>query len=173
MAPTYGVDMISMFFLFYLFFADTRTKGSPLASMACRLIQIQVCIIYGYSGLDKVKGPMWWSGEALWGVVSNVQIARWDFSVLSHFPLALVLATFATMIWEIYFPALVWVRPVRNWVLGFGVLLHVGIAVTVNIPFFGLLMILSYICFLTEEEASKMMLSIRRVVPSMQAVARR
>lgn len=151
MAPTYGVDMIATFFLFYLCLAGSRS--SALLSMACRLVQLQVCIIYGYAGLDKVKGPLWWSGEALWGVVSNVQIARWDFSWLSHFPLLLVLATFTTLMWEIYFPAIVWIRPIRKFVLAFGVLLHVCIAVTVNIPFFALLMILSYITFLDEGEA--------------------
>lgn len=170
MAPNYGVDMIATFFLFYLCFADfsspeKRRAAGPkawLGSMALRFLQLQTCIIYMYAGLDKVKGPQWWGGEALWGVVSNVQIARWDFSFLSSFPLGVVLATYFTLVWEIYFPVLVWFKAVRPYVLVFGVLLHIGIGVTVSIPFFGALMIISYIPFLEEDYAAR----LNRLLPS-------
>jgi hypothetical protein len=165
MAPSYGVDMISSFFLFYLCFADDRpSRGfrGALSSMAFRLSQVQICIIYAYSGLDKVKGPQWWAGEALWGVVSNQQLARWDFTPLSHLPLLLVAGTYLTLMWEIYFPVLIWVKPVRNAMLLFGVALHIGIGLVVNIPFFGALMILSYIFFVDEGFARGLLERLRR-----------
>ncbi|MBI3555506.1 MAG: HTTM domain-containing protein [Deltaproteobacteria bacterium] len=161
MVPSYGVDMIASFFLFYLCFADYAEKRKQssgrtmLGSMACRLIQIQICIIYAYSGLDKVKGVQWWGGEALWGVVSNVQIARWDFSFVAHFPLLLVAATYSTLAWEIYFPVLIWFKPLRNFMLLFGVALHIGIGLVVNIPFFASIMIISYLVFLDETVAAR------------------
>ncbi len=161
MVPSYGVDMIASFFLFYLCFADysdkrKQTSGrTMLGSMACRLIQLQVCIIYAYSGLDKVKGVQWWGGEALWGVVSNVQIARWDFSFVAHLPLLLVASTYSTLAWEIYFPVLIWFKPLRNFMLLFGLALHFGIGLVVNIPFFGAIMMISYIVFLDESVAAR------------------
>lgn len=159
----FGVDMIATFFLLYLCFADFRHQpgkrqgpevlAATLGSMAFRLVQIQVCIIYAYSGLEKLKGGDWWRGEALWDVLANAQIARWDYSWVAEFPLAVVAATYLTLAWEIYFPALIWSRKWRYPMLVFGVLMHFGIAVSVNLPFFGALMILSYSVFLREEHA--------------------
>lgn len=168
MAPTYGVDMIGSFFLFYLMLAGDpwRAKRSSelsrcLSSIGYRLAQCQVCIIYAYSGLDKVKGPQWWSGEALWGVLSNVQLARFDFSIVAHAPLVVVALTYATLMWEIYFPVLVWVKPLRKFMLLFGVALHLGIAAALNLTFFAAIMIFSYILFLDEGVAGRWLAAVR------------
>jgi hypothetical protein len=152
----YGVDMISCFFLLFLCFADFRDDRryrpgdlqATLGSMAYRLCQIQVCIIYGYSGLKKLKGVLWWNGEAIWNSMADPQLARWDFSWAAHFPLALAAAAYLTLAWEVYFPALIWFRPIRLPVLLVGVFLHLGIAVTLNLPVFAVLMVLTYVFFL-------------------------
>ena len=79
-AFAYGVDLITSVFLFYLVFGDYRPDikkrdwRSDLGSIAFRLAQLQICIIYGFAGLDKVKGR-WWSGDALWYVFTNPQYA--------------------------------------------------------------------------------------------------
>jgi hypothetical protein len=158
MAIVYGVDLISTFFFLYLSLADPRRsapKGvdlrSILGSLAFRLCQIQVCIIYGYSGLEKLKGTHWWAGEAIWDVLANAQLARWDFSWLADFPLAIVGATYATLLWEVYFPVIVWQRKLKAPWLAFGVLLHLGIGITMSIPFFGGLMVVAYVLFLEKE----------------------
>lgn len=153
---SYGFDFISTFFFFYLIAADTRASSRPnnwrsgLSSVAMRLIQIQFAVIYFYAGLDKVRGPSWWSGEALWTVLANWQLARGDFSVLAQFPLVIVFLTYSTLLWEIYFPVLVWIKPLRHWVLLFGVLLHLGIALGLGLGFFGFLMIVGYLVFLED-----------------------
>jgi hypothetical protein len=155
----YGADMISCFFLFFLCMADHRSDReyrpgdlqATLGSMAYRLCQIQVCVIYGFSGLKKLKGVTWWSGEAIWNSLSDPQLARWDFSWASHFPLALAFTAYLTIAWEVYFPALIWVRPIRKPLLLIGILLHLGIAVSLCLSFFSLLMVLTYSFFLDRE----------------------
>jgi hypothetical protein len=157
MASIFGIDMISTFFLLYFCFVRLDARRGSLAraltSVAFRLGQLQICIIYAYSGLEKVKGPAWWKGEAIWDVMANSQLARMDFSWLAHLPLVIVAATYLTLAWEVYFPVLVWLKPVRRPMLLFGAALHVGIAIALNIPFFGMLMIISYALFLTPQEA--------------------
>jgi hypothetical protein len=153
MTIAYGVDSISSFFLFCLIFSCSKIrKGALFESMALRFLQIQVCVIYAYSGLEKLRGVLWWKGEALWYALANYQIARFDFSWLAHAPLLIVFGTYSTLLWEIYFPVIVWIKPIRKYVLLFGIILHFGIAVTVQIPFFALLMISSYILFLDSKE---------------------
>lgn len=169
MAIVYGLDMISAFFLFYLIFAKTDSKpksknswAQMLSSMALRFTQIQVCVIYAYSGWEKLKGPAWWRGEAIWSVFANTQIARWNMDWVAHFPLVISAVTYATLLFEIYFPALIWLKRWRAALLVLGVLLHLGIGLVVFIPFFSALMVLSYVSFLTPNEAEWI---LRRVNP--------
>ena len=156
MAIAYGFDLMSTFFLFYLCFVSYEKElkvGSlkaTVSSIAFRLCQIQVCLVYAYSGLGKLRGNQWWNGQALWDVLANPQRARFDFSFLSHFPIVLIIATYLTLAWEIYFPVLVWNKSSRYPTLLLGALMHLGIAFTINLPFFGLLMIVSYSLFLED-----------------------
>lgn len=174
MAIAYGIDIISTFFLLYLCFADYRLEArrqktvaswlnGAMGSIAWRLCQIQICVIYAFAGIEKLKGTHWWRGEALWDVLANSQLARFDFSWISSFPLAIVAMTYSTLAWEIYFPALIWVKRARYPMLAFGVLLHIGIAVTVSIPFFGMLMIVAYALFLEPRHAAFLVNLPRRI----------
>lgn len=152
MAATYGVDSIFTFFLLSLFLVGSGKPGSAMASVGMRLIQIQICVIYAYSGLGKLRGTSWWTGEALWGVLANPQLARFDFGWTAHFPVLLSVLTSATFIWEIYFPVLIWLPRLRPWMLLFGLGLHASIGVMMNLPFFALLMASSYALFLSQRE---------------------
>jgi len=169
MAPTYGFDLIAIFFLLYLCLAEYKTSKrkwrNDLSSVGLRLVQLQVCIIYAYSGLDKARGPMWWAGESLWGVLANPQLTRFDFTFFAQWPLLVVIFTYSTLAWEIYFPVLVWSKTFKNFMLLFGVALHVGIALMINIPFFGLLMIVSYIVFLDNDVAKRWANRLSKLLP--------
>jgi hypothetical protein len=171
MAIVYGLDMISVFFLLYLSIANTRLSderasskdkdwSALLTSVSLRLIQIQLCIIYAYSGWEKLKGVAWWRGEAMWLVFASPQYARFELGWVSHFPLLLSAATYLTLLWEIYFPMAVWMPKLRPWLLAGGVLMHLGIGLTILIPFFSAVMISIYVTFLTEEQAKRAMARI-------------
>lgn len=166
LAISYGVDMVACFFLAFLCLADFRAEGSKqryragdlratLGSMAYRLFQIQVCVIYAYSGLKKLKGATWWNGEAFWFAMTQTEVARMDFSWLAHFPLTVAFLTYATLAWEIYFPALIWFKAIRKPFLAIGVFLHLGIALGINLVFFAALMILSYVFFLDSKQVAQ------------------
>lgn len=148
---SYGIDQISTFFLFALCFS-TPKGTSIFDSVALRLVQIQVCIIYAYSGVEKLRGPSWWEGDAIWLALANPQVARTDFSALAQYPTLVALLTWSSVLWEVYFPAVVWFKRLRLPVLAFGVMMHMGIGLTLRIPFFALLMIVSYLAFLTPGE---------------------
>ena len=171
-AITFGADVIAGFWLFYLVFAnshkqikwghyflhrrqglysDRAEKGDWLNTMAIRFIQIQLCVIYMFSGMEKLKGQSWWEGTAIWEALSFYDFALVDFSFLLSWPLLSVGLTVFTLLFEIYFPVLVWVSKLRNAVLLAGVALHIGIALSLNIYFFSLIMLSSYILFIPSE----------------------
>jgi hypothetical protein len=151
MTVVYGLDLVACFFLFFLALGG-RGRGT-LGSMGMRLAQVQVCIIYAFSGLQKLRGTAWWSGLGIWNSLANVEIARWDFSWMASFALPLSLVSFLVLAWEIYFPALVWLPAWRRPTLLAGVFLHLVIGILMSIPFFAAIMCASYVLFLSENEA--------------------
>ncbi len=165
MGVLFGVDTIGTFFLLYLCFADSGRRfsldrlwrGGPLkqgsmSHIAWRLMQIQVCVIYAYSGMEKLRGFGWWNGSAFWDVLSAGHLQRFDLSFVSHAPVLLSGMAYLLLLWELYFPVLVWMPRLRLPMLAFGVFLHLGIYFFMNLPSFGFMMISLYVLFLKENE---------------------
>jgi hypothetical protein len=169
----YGPELIATFWLAYLGFirhgryfsiwnclrlrdwtprafvgwAQAPKPSGFVSAMGTRLIQIQLCVIYGFTGLEKLRGSAWWNGSAVWRVLGNEQLAPIDFGFLSRFTIPLALMTFATLLFEIYFPVIVWIPQVRKpWML-LGVGFHTAAALTMGLPFFSVLMVISYLVF--------------------------
>jgi uncharacterized protein YbbC (DUF1343 family) len=81
----FGADVIGGLFLFYLSFtqccerwtlknwlnkklggvAQAVVHSDDLSAVFYRLIQLQLCVIYMYTGFEKLKGMSWWDGTAL------------------------------------------------------------------------------------------------------------
>lgn len=124
-AINFGADSIGGLFLFYLAFTNAcefytlKNKNKPMAddlsSMVYRLIQIQICVIYAYTGFEKLKGNTWWDGTALWTVFANPQFSEFDLKFMSHIPWFFPLGTFLTVVFEIYFTAMVWHPSARRY----------------------------------------------------------
>jgi hypothetical protein len=163
----YGADLIGTIWLFYLswtrhnayfsvlnFFdrqRPNRMKCDLLSSSGARMIQLHLCVIYGYTGLQKLKGMSWWDGTSLWMVWGNRQFTAIDMTWTSQWPLLIAAGVFLTLFFEVYFPMLVWRPEVRPWVLGFGLCFHLGIAITMGIWSFAMVMVSAYILFLDPE----------------------
>jgi hypothetical protein len=170
----YGADLMATCFLFYfmltrshwclsvwnLFFRDKREgslqrKMPSLSRVGFRLLQMQVCAIYFFSGLGKVRGASWWDGSAVWRVLGDRLLVTYDLSFLKNFPFLIVLLTYSTLIFEVYFVAAMLNQKIRyKWLL-FGVGLHIGIAVIMNLPFFSMIMISTYILFVDPADLRK------------------
>ncbi len=165
----YGADIMIVHWLFYLSFVDSgryftiknifrRKVGGLMHPMPAysadlvsrvfiRLMQIQLCLIYGYTGMEKLKGAPWWEGSALWNVLGNQQLMTADFTFLQHFPLIVAFLTFFSVLFEVFFPVLIWNRNLRMATLLGGVFLHGGIAIMMGFFFFSSVMIISYSSF--------------------------
>ena len=161
----YGVDMISTFYLFYLMFVKSNShlyldslffkkKNEVIGTQVFvnsafyRLMQIQLCIIYAYSGLEKLRGTRWWNGSAVWDIFSLGSLQRWDLSFIAHVPLLIAASTYIILFWEIYFPVLIWIPKLRNPLLLIGVGLHLSIGLFLNLPIFAALMLSIYVLFI-------------------------
>lgn len=165
MTVMFGCDMIGTFYFLYMCFAKTNREFSLDARLgffqgrqrwiqhiAFRLMQIQICVVYWYAGLEKLKGVRWWDGSALWDVLSISDMIRWDMSFVAHLPFLLAIGSYSVILWEMFFPFMVWRPVVRLPYLTYGVLMHIGIIVFLNLPGFGLLMMSTYVLFLKKKE---------------------
>jgi hypothetical protein len=147
---------------------DARRRAQRSTSPACplispwaqRMMQLQLALVYLATALMKAGGPTWANGSALHYVLHQREIRRWTFG-LEHSPELVNLLTFGALFLEFALPFGLWFRPVRPWLVAAGLLLHGGIALTVNIPLFGELMTACYLLFLSPAEMNTLLRVLR------------
>jgi hypothetical protein len=128
---------------------------------------IYICSIYFISGLDKIGSESWRSGEAITFVGKlKYMVAP---TLVDSFPTGdgmKMILSWIVILFELSFPVLVWFRQTRLWVLLFGIVFHLVIFFVLTLPDFGLIMILSYLIFLNDNdyERVKRLLQIRKTV---------
>jgi hypothetical protein len=133
-------------------------QPSVSANFALRLMQIHFCIIYLGSGTSKLLGSSWWGGTAVWWTMVNYEFAPLNWQAYENF---LIFVSQYRWLWEIIttggvaftlaleigFPMLVWNRHLRWVMIASAALLHVGIAVTMGLTTFGLMMLTLLLSF--------------------------
>ncbi len=126
---------------------DTAPARYASARMASRLIQLHLCAIYFWAGFSKLKGPTWWTGEAMWNVIANQEYQTLDLTWMAWMPWLPFLIAHITIAWETSFIVLVWNRRLRPFVLAMGTAMHFGIGAFLGMWTFGLIMTFAYLSF--------------------------
>lgn len=91
-----------------------------------RMLLIQLCTIYFFTGLFKLFSDDWWSGRCLYYVLCDLVLARNSFNDLRiPYPL-LQLGTWFALLWEVTFPLWLLTRWSRIAVFLIGVSFHLG-----------------------------------------------
>ena len=121
------------------------------ANVAIRMIQLHMCIIYLFSGLEKLLGVTWWDGSAVWLAAANLEYQTLDLTWLANWPRLTALLTHITVFWELFYVALVWPRLTRPIVLLIAVAVHGGIAIALGLMTFGLVMLIGNLAFVPSE----------------------
>ncbi|EAU69131.1 hypothetical protein STIAU_6136 [Stigmatella aurantiaca DW4/3-1] len=149
----YGVEIFAHISLAYCvilpvgsaFSLDVRAgrasdAPSALATLALRVLQLHLCIVYLSTGIEKAVGVQWQSGEALWKALMQPLYGQFDFAWLASAPWLTKLATWSTLVIEIGYPLFIWPRQTRvPWVvLTLG--LHLGIGLFMGLWLFSAIM---------------------------------
>lgn len=119
------------------------------ANIAIRLIQLHMCIVYLFAGLGKLLGPSWWAGTALWGAFANLEYQTLDMTWVASYPLVVNLVTHIILVWEVTYVALIWHRLTRPLMLAMAIPLHLGIAISMGMITFGVIMLVGNMAFLS------------------------
>lgn len=126
-----------------------ESPGVPMiVPWAQRLLQLQVSILYFDSVLWKLAGSHWLDGTAAYYVVHLDEFKRFPVPALFATLALSRIATWFAIATEMAMAALVWVRPLRRYVLCAGIMLHLGLEYAMNIPVFQWVVLASYCLFL-------------------------
>jgi len=150
-----------------------RGDHAPAPAWPRHLLILQLAVVYFMAGVQKIA-PSWWPVgdlQALYLVFQDPAVSRWPFEWVSRLAPLTQLATAATMAFEWTawaLPLLYWFRATRDrpgrlrgwanrlelrsvWV-SVGVLLHLGIALTMNLGIFPYGMLALYPAFFHPDE---------------------
>ncbi len=130
--------------------SDEPRRRLMVHPWALRLIMVQLAWMYCASGLCKLSGDSWPSGDSLYYVLHDVSLTRFSAAQLPLPLWLLQLSTWAVLVWEIAFPLLVFFRRTRVWALLFGVSLHLGIFISMELGGFPLYLLAAYAMLLLD-----------------------
>lgn len=173
-------DTIMRCLLFLMMFAPTHVQfsvdaflreksGKPydpnVLILPLRLMQLQFSLVYLATTLFKLKGYDWVDGTAVYYTSRLENFQRVVLPIVFDFPFFVKFATWSALFIEFAMGTLVWVKELRIWVLLTGILLHLGIEISMSIGFFEWVMIAGYILFLEPKEIQWFGVSFKRLLP--------
>jgi Vitamin K-dependent gamma-carboxylase len=133
------------------------------APWALRLMQVQLSVLYLSTLWTKLQGRTWNDGTAISYAVRLDDLDRFRApGFVAGSELVTNALTYATLAIEASIAVLVWNRKLRPWVLGLGVLLHLGIDLTIRVGFFSYALFVLYLAFVPPETGSRLLRSVRR-----------
>jgi hypothetical protein len=145
----YGMDYFTHIALTYCVFlpADLGTYERPSprsvgAGVLRKALQLQLCIVYASSGIEKALGEQWWSGEAIWRALSLPIFKQFELSTLAALPWLPMLVGWSVLAIEGLYPLfMLWRKTRPLWLLAV-VGMHLGIGMFMGMWVFASIMII-------------------------------
>lgn len=143
---------------------DIARRELPTAAVwPQRLIQLLIAIMYFAAMVTKLHTPAFFSGEQMqYWLMTYIYYDQPLGDYLSQFPLVSIIAAYVTVIWEVLFIACVWRGRMRGWMLGIGVLFHLGTVFMLGLVVFPAIMLTTYLSFLNEHDVQQLAAGWRR-----------
>jgi hypothetical protein len=127
----------------------------PRAPWAQRMIQIQVSLVYFSSFWVKSQGSYWMDGTAMYYVYHLEQLQRFPLPGWLTIPLLIKLTSWMTLAIEFCLGVFIWFKDLRYAILLAGLLLHLLIEYSMNIPLFEWIMVSTYVTFIYPEDLTR------------------
>jgi vitamin K-dependent gamma-carboxylase-like protein len=181
--PLSGADAAMRVFLFCLVWAecgsvwsidawlagrrnvDAPPTASETTSIApLRLIRFQVSLIYLSAGIWKIFNPYWRDGSAVHYVVQSNVYRRLPHGMPLAFDQVVSVLTYSTLAWELSFGLLLLFAATRRIAILAGILLHLGMLLTIEIGPFHYVMLASYLAFLDPDAVPQLSYRLETMV---------
>jgi Vitamin K-dependent gamma-carboxylase len=122
---------------------------------AQRMIQIELSLVYVVTVCWKLKGGPWIDGSALFYVYHLFEFERFPIPSWFLHPLILKMGTWLALVLEFSLGTLIWVKSLRYKVLTAGLLFHLGLEYSLNIPMFQWDVLCAYILFVDAKDLER------------------
>ena len=127
----------------------------PRSPWAQRMIQVELSLLYFVAFIWKLKGAPWVQGTALFYVYHLDQFRRFPLPSALFYPWVLKLGSWSALALEFSLGVLIWVKELRYYVLGVGVLFHLWMEYSLNIPLFQWTVLSAYVLFIDPADLSR------------------
>jgi hypothetical protein len=121
-------------------------------NLSLLLAQLQVVMIYWVSGLDKMRTETWLSGDAFLYIAHLDTMVDPAFARLLQNASANKVLSWLTILFEMLFGFGIWFPRFRWWMILAGTVFHLIIWWMLSLPDFALIMIVSYLLFISDED---------------------
>jgi hypothetical protein len=120
----------------------------PRRPWAQRMIQFELSLVYFVGFCWKVAGPMWVQGTALSYIYRLDELQRFPLPSWFLNTTMMKLATWLTLVLEFALGVLIWIRELRYYLLAIGLVFHLFIEYSMNIPMFEWDILSAYVLFI-------------------------
>jgi hypothetical protein len=115
---------------------------------AQRMIQIELSLVYVITALWKLKGAPWMNGSALFFIYHLLEFQRFPIPDFLLNPTILKLGTWFAVVLEFSLGTLIWIKRIRYKVLLAGLLFHLTLEYSLNVPMFEWDILTAYVLFI-------------------------
>ena len=112
------------------------------------MIQFELSLVYFVGFCWKVAGPMWVQGTALSYIYRLDELQRFPLPSWFLNATMMKLATWFTLVLEFALGVLIWIRELRYYLLAVGLVFHLFIEYSMNIPMFEWDILSAYVLFI-------------------------
>jgi hypothetical protein len=120
----------------------------PRSPWAQRMIQFELALVYLFACWWKSMGTPWVDGTALYYVIHLDELRRLPIPVWVQHPVVLKVGTWLALALEFSLGVLIWFKELRYPLLALGLLFHLCIEYSLNIPMFQWDILSAYVLFI-------------------------
>jgi hypothetical protein len=124
----------------------------PRSPWAQRMIQFELALLYFSSFCWKVQGAPWVQGTALYYVYHLDEFHRFPLPSWFLRPTMLKLGSWTALALEFSLGVLIWIRELRYFILALGVLFHLWLEYSINVPLFEWDVLAAYVLFVEPDD---------------------
>jgi len=165
-----GGDNLLKFILIYYVFTNSfeyfslqkpfnilpKKINNILSNLAVLSICFHLCLSYFISSIHKLHTDVWFNGVALYYIL-NLDRFKGTYlnDILSRNGIFVTVSTYGTIIIELLFPILIWVKKVKPYLIISATFLHLSIYILMMLYDFEILFIMCYGFFFDDVEIKK------------------
>jgi hypothetical protein len=131
------------------------TTIEPRPPWAQRLIQLELALVYLATFCWKIKGAPWLQGTAMFYIYHLDEFKRFPVPGWLLHPVMLKLESWGVLALEFCLGVLIWVKKLRYTLLTLGLLLHLCLEYSLNIPMFQWDILSAYVLFIDAADLAR------------------